>query len=67
MVLASRFRALAFLAALACGFTGVSLKLIQIQLIQHDFYWSLEEQRHLRSETIPQRRGAIFDSAEQDD
>lgn len=63
MVLASRFRALAFLAALACGFTGVSLKLIQIQLIQHDFYWSLEEQRHLRSETIPQRRGAIFDSA----
>ncbi len=47
---------------LACGFTVVSFNLIQIQLVQHDKYWKMAVENHLRTETIPAIRGSIFDS-----
>ena len=57
-----RARAIWILLFLACGFTVISFNLIQIQLVQHDKYWKLAVENHLRTETIPAMRGSIFDS-----
>jgi cell division protein FtsI/penicillin-binding protein 2 len=57
-----RIRAIWILAFLACGFTVISFNLIQIQLVQHDKYWRMAVKNHLHPETIPPRRGTIFDS-----
>ncbi len=57
-----RTRAIGVLALLACGFTVISAKLVQIQLIKHDEYRKLAIKNHLRSEVIPPQRGAIYDS-----
>jgi cell division protein FtsI (penicillin-binding protein 3)/stage V sporulation protein D (sporulation-specific penicillin-binding protein) len=57
-----RARAIWILICLACGFTVISFNLIQIQLVQHDKYWKMAIDNHLRSEKIPAIRGSIFDS-----
>jgi cell division protein FtsI (penicillin-binding protein 3)/stage V sporulation protein D (sporulation-specific penicillin-binding protein) len=56
-----RSRAIWILLCLACGFTVISFNLIQIQLVQHDKYWKMAVDNHLRTETIPPIRGSIFD------
>jgi cell division protein FtsI (penicillin-binding protein 3)/stage V sporulation protein D (sporulation-specific penicillin-binding protein) len=56
-----RTRAIWILLCLACGFTVISFNLIQIQLVQHDKYWKMAVDNHLRTETIPPIRGSIFD------
>ena len=56
-----RTRAIWILLCLACGFTVISFNLIQIQLVQHDKYWKMAVENHLRTETIPPIRGSIFD------
>jgi cell division protein FtsI/penicillin-binding protein 2 len=57
-----RTRAIWVLLFLACGFTVISFNLIQIQLVDHAKYWRMAILNHLHPETIPPRRGAIFDS-----
>ena len=58
----SRARAIWVLLFLACGFTVISFHLIQIQLVEHARFWRMAVENHLHPETIPPRRGAIFDS-----
>lgn len=57
-----RTRATGVLALLACGFTVISAKLVQIQLVQHDEYRRMAIKNHLRSEVILPQRGSIYDS-----
>ncbi|MCE0485218.1 MAG: penicillin-binding protein 2 [Methylacidiphilales bacterium] len=57
-----RTRAIGILVLLACGFTVISFNLIQIQLVDHDKYWRMAVDNYLHPETIPPKRGAIFDS-----
>jgi cell division protein FtsI (penicillin-binding protein 3)/stage V sporulation protein D (sporulation-specific penicillin-binding protein) len=57
-----RARAIWILLCLACGFTVISFNLIQIQLVQHDKYWKMAIDNHLRTETIQPIRGSIFDT-----
>ena len=57
-----RSRAIWILLCLACGFTVISFNLIQIQLVQHDKYWKMAVDNHLRTETIQPIRGSIFDT-----
>ncbi len=57
-----RIRAIWILAFLACGFTVISLNLIQIQLVQHDKFWRMAVKNHQHPETVLPRRGTIFDS-----
>lgn len=57
-----RTRAIWIFVFLACGFTVISFNLIQIQLVDHDKYWRLAVMNHEHPETIPPKRGAIFDS-----
>ena len=57
-----RTRALWILLCLGCGFTVISFNLIQIQLVEHDKFWQMAIKNHLHPETIPARRGTIFDS-----
>ena len=56
-----RDRAICLLLLLACGFTAISCKLVQVQLVQHDKYWRMAIDNHLHPEAIPARRGAILD------
>ncbi len=56
-----RNRAILILVCLACGFTVISFNLIQIQLVEHDRYWKMAVENHLRTETIQPIRGSIFD------
>ena len=46
---------------MAFGFTVFSLRLIDLQLSQHDFYSDLAAEKHSAKQTIPARRGAILD------
>ncbi len=48
-----RSRAIWILLCLSCGFTVISFNLIQIQLVQHDKYWKMAVDKHLRKDTIP--------------
>jgi cell division protein FtsI/penicillin-binding protein 2 len=57
-----RSRAIWILLCLACGFTVISFNLIQIQLVEHDKYWKMAIDNHLRTEIIPPIRGSIFDT-----
>jgi len=57
-----RNRAILILVCMACGFTVISFNLIQIQLVQHDKYWKMAVENHLRTEKIQPIRGTIFDS-----
>jgi cell division protein FtsI/penicillin-binding protein 2 len=57
-----RTRAIWILLFLACGFTVISFNLIQIQLVQHSMYWHMAVVNHLHPETIPPKRGTIFDA-----
>ncbi len=57
-----RTRAIWILACLACGFTVISLNLIQIQLVSHDRYWKMAVKNHLHPEKIAPERGSIFDN-----
>ena len=57
-----RTRAIWILVCLACGFTVISFNLIQIQLVDHARYWKLAIENHLHPESIPPRRGSLFDS-----
>jgi len=57
-----RSRAIWILLCLACGFTVISFNLIQIQLVQHDKYWKMAVDNHLRTEVISPIRGSIFDA-----
>ena len=47
---------------LACGFTVISAHLVQIQLVEHDKFLKIAIENYMRPETIPARRGAIYDS-----
>jgi cell division protein FtsI/penicillin-binding protein 2 len=58
----SRSRAILILLVLACGFTVISFTLIQIMLVDHDQYWRLARANHEHPETIPPKRGAIYDA-----
>ena len=58
----TRTRAICILVLLACGFTVISLNLIQIMLVQHDKFERLAIGNHLHPEMISPHRGAIFDS-----
>jgi cell division protein FtsI/penicillin-binding protein 2 len=57
-----RTRAIWILLFLACGFTVISLHLVEIQLVQHNKFWNLAIENHLHPEVIPAHRGTIFDS-----
>jgi cell division protein FtsI/penicillin-binding protein 2 len=57
-----RIRAIWILLFLACGFTLISFNLIQIQLVEHNKYWRMAIENHLHPETIPPKRGTIFDA-----
>jgi cell division protein FtsI (penicillin-binding protein 3)/stage V sporulation protein D (sporulation-specific penicillin-binding protein) len=57
-----RTRATCVLLLLAGGFTIISLHLVQIQLVEHAKFWRMAIENHLHPETIPPRRGGIFDS-----
>jgi cell division protein FtsI (penicillin-binding protein 3)/stage V sporulation protein D (sporulation-specific penicillin-binding protein) len=57
-----RTRAIWILLFLACGFTVISFNLIQIQLVEHAKYWRMAIENHLHPETIPPKRGTIFDA-----
>jgi cell division protein FtsI (penicillin-binding protein 3)/stage V sporulation protein D (sporulation-specific penicillin-binding protein) len=56
-----RIRAIWILVFLACGFTAISFNLIQIQLVDHDKYWRMAVEIHTHRESIPAKRGAIYD------
>ena len=56
-----RTRATGVLALLACGFTVISVKLVQIQLVQHEEYRKMAIKNHLRAEPILPLRGSIYD------
>ncbi len=48
---------------LAFGFTLVSLRLVQIMLVDHDKYQDLAIENHLRRIELPPRRGTITDAS----
>ncbi|PAW79463.1 MAG: hypothetical protein B9S32_02680 [Verrucomicrobia bacterium Tous-C9LFEB] len=58
-----RQRALYVIVFLAFGFTLVSLRLVQIMLVDHEKYQDLAINNHLRRIELPPHRGAIVDSA----
>jgi cell division protein FtsI (penicillin-binding protein 3)/stage V sporulation protein D (sporulation-specific penicillin-binding protein) len=58
----NRTRAVWVLVLLSCGFTVISFNLVQIQLVEHVKFWRMAIENHLHPETLPARRGTIFDS-----
>lgn len=57
-----RQRALYVIVFLAFGFTLVSLRLVQIMLVDHEKYQDLAINNHLRRIELPPHRGAIVDA-----
>lgn len=56
-----RFRALAVFAALGLGFTVISLRLVHIQLFEHEKYLSMATTVHTLRKILPAKRGQILD------
>jgi len=46
---------------MACVFTGLSARLVYLQVFKHDEYTTLAAQKHTQLVIIPPRRGMIFD------
>ncbi|SDU28871.1 cell division protein FtsI (penicillin-binding protein 3)/stage V sporulation protein D (sporulation-specific penicillin-binding protein) [Verrucomicrobium sp. GAS474] len=57
-----RGRALTVFVCLAFGFTVISWRLVQIQLVEHDKYWRLAVEKHCDRIELPARRGLILDA-----
>ncbi|HEY8966953.1 MAG TPA: penicillin-binding protein 2 [Candidatus Methylacidiphilales bacterium] len=57
-----RGRALCVFATLAFGFTVISWRLVQIQLVDHEKYWRLAVEKHCDRIELPPRRGLILDA-----
>jgi cell division protein FtsI (penicillin-binding protein 3)/stage V sporulation protein D (sporulation-specific penicillin-binding protein) len=58
-----RRRSLLVLGLLALGFTVVSLRLVWIQLFEHERYVEEAIQNHWDKKIVPARRGSILDAA----
>ncbi len=57
-----RGRALFLFVCLAFGFTVISWRLVQIQLVDHEKYWRLAVEKHCDRIVLPARRGLILDA-----
>ena len=62
MGVSSRKRAFWIGAAAAVFFTGVSLRLVDLQVARHEYYSTLALEKHSARQVIPARRGSITDA-----
>lgn len=61
MAVSSRKRAVWTGGLIAFGFTAFSLRLVDLQIAQHDYYADIAADKHSAKQTIPARRGTITD------
>ena len=57
-----RWRVFAIATVLAACLALVVVKLVYLQVIQHDYYLALAKEEHWRQEEIPAERGTILDA-----
>lgn len=57
-----KVRFLMVCVAVAAAFTVCSMRLVQLQVFRHDYYWALAAQTRTDKETIAAQRGSIQDA-----
>src|SRR3972149_670459 len=55
------WRLMLLILALALGAAGVVVRLVQVQIVDHDYYASQAEEAHLQKAVVRAPRGAILD------
>jgi cell division protein FtsI/penicillin-binding protein 2 len=62
MIRSAKGRALLACSSLAILFSAFSIRLVHIQIFQHDHYSGQAAEKHVAKQVIPARRGAIRDA-----